>query len=141
MFKPVIEKRKHYFRDCKCGRSHTNKFIRGSFKYSEKGEAIFCAALLEHSDERHVWVSFITGKWPETNHNDCAVTCQVFAKDGERVFRIEDGQDSPFELSDIFDCYQVSREQVIAVDGAKDWFISTYLSLFETDEEIGLYLR
>ena len=47
----------------------------------------------------------------------------------------------PFISEDIFDCYKVTREQVLAVEGAKEWFIETYLELFKTDDEIGNYLK
>tara|TARA_Y100000034_G_scaffold130534_1_gene189227 strand:+ start:26 stop:457 length:432 start_codon:yes stop_codon:yes gene_type:complete len=139
-FEPNIESRKEYFRDCKCGREHENKFIRGMFNYSEEGQTIFCAALLEHSDEKHIWLSFLTGEWPNTGQEDCAVTCHIFLSEKGRHFSIANGEDSPFEADDVFECYQVTREQVLAVDGAKDWFIETYLALFEHESEIGNYL-
>jgi hypothetical protein len=136
----MIENRKEYYRKCKCGRDHENKFIRGMFKYSDEDETAFCLAMLEHQNERHIWLSFITGEWPNTNQEDCAVTCHIYTNEKGRVFTIQNGEDSPFSNDDIFDCYQVTREQVLAVNGAKEWFIDTYLSLFKTDEEIGNYL-
>ena len=54
---------------------------------------------------------------------------------------IKDSSSSPFTSSEIFDCYPVTREQVLDQDGAKDWFIKTYLSLFEYDKEIGSYIN
>ena len=137
---PNIENRKEYYRECKCGRDHENKFIRGMFNYCKDGQAAFCAALLEHNNERHVWLTFITGEWPNTGEDDCAVTCHIYANDEGRVFTIKNGEESPFISDDVFDCYQVTREQVLAVDGAKQWFIDTYLGLFKVDEEIGDYL-
>ena len=140
VYKLSIERRKEYYRLCKCGRDHENKFIRGVFKYAEDSETIFCAALLEHHNERHVWLSFITGEWPNTEEEDCAVTCHIYTNDKGQVFLVQNGEDSPFLSTDVLDCYQVTRDQVLAVDGAKEWFIDTYLSLFKTDTEIGNYL-
>lgn len=138
---PYIEKRKAYSRNCNCGRDHENKFIRGMFHYSETGETIFCVALLEHQNEKHIWLSFITGEWPGTGRDDCAVTARIYINDGQQIFAIANGDSSPFDSDDVFGCYQVTREQVLAVDGAKDWFINTYLQLFEVDSEIGSYLE
>jgi hypothetical protein len=135
-FTPYIQKRKEFYRMCKCGRKHENKYIYGVLNYAEDSETIFCVALLEHKNDRHIWLTFITGEWPETNHEDCAVTAHIHANDEGKVFTIKDGQDSPFLSKDIFECYQVTREQVISVSGAKEWFIGTYLSLFKTDNEI-----
>ena len=139
-FEPNIENRKEYFRNCKCGREHENKFIRGMFNYSEEGQTIFCAALFEHSSEKHIWLTFLTGEWPDTGQEDCAVTCHIYLSEKGRHFSIVSGEDSPFEADDIFECYQVTRDQVLAVEGAKDWFIETYLSLFKYENEIGTYL-
>ena len=140
-FVPNIENRKEYYRICKCGRDHENKYIRGLFNYSEDDTTGFCAALIEHQNDRHVWVSFITGEWPNVGHEDCAVTSNIYLSEKGRHFSIQDGDPSPFIYEDIFDCYKVTREQVLAVEGAKEWFIETYLELFKTDDEIGNYLK
>ena len=140
-FEPYIENRKEYFRKCKCGRDHENKFIRGMFHYAKDSYTGFCAALLEHQEEKHIWLSFITGEWPNANEEDCVVTCHISLSEKGWHFSIADGESSPFETVDIFECYQVSRNQVLAVNGAKEWFINTYLSLFEADPEIGNYLK
>ena len=140
-FIPNIENRKEYYRLCECGRDHENKFIRGFFNYSEDNTAGFCAALIEHQNVKHVWLSFITGEWPNVGYEDCAVTSDIYLSKSGRVFSIKDGTPSPFIADDIFDCYQVTRDQVLVVEGAKEWFIETYLELFNTDDEIGSYLE
>jgi hypothetical protein len=138
---PRIEKRNEFSRPCNCGRDHKITIIRGMFYYAEDHHVAFCAGLLEHSGDKHVWLSFITGEWPETYHPDCYVTSDIWATDGGRIMRIEDSTSSPFESSEVFDCYPVTREQVLEVEGAKEWFINTYLKLFDTDDAIGVFLE
>ena len=126
---------------CKCGRNHENKFIRGYLNYSEGREVVFCCTLLEHQNNRHIWLSLITGEWPGTGKEDCAVTAHIFMRDEERHFLISDGEAGPFEPDDIFDAYQVKREEVLAVNGAKEWFIETYLKLFSLEKEMDGYFQ
>ena len=139
-FEPYIEKRKESYRPCNCGRDHDMKIIRGVFNYADGSNTIFCVGLIEHQDDRHVWVTFITGEWPGTNEEDCFVTSHVWLTPDNRIMRIEDSSSSPFDSEEVFDCFPVTREQVLAQDGAKDWFINTYLALFECDKEIGGYI-
>ena len=140
-FHPYIENRSESFRKCDCGKDHDIKIINGMFYYIESNYVAFCVALIEHSKERHVWVSFITGEWPETNHEDCYVTSHIWSNPEGRIMLIEDSSSSPFSEKDICESYPVTREQVLAQEGAKEWFIETYLSLFEVDEEIGEYIE
>jgi len=140
-FEPSIENRKESYRPCDCGRDHDMKIIRGIFNYAESSNVIFCVGLIEHQDDRHVWVSFITGEWPGTGQQDCFVTSHIWLTPENRIMKIKDSSSSPFNNDETFDCYPVTREQVFAQDGAKDWFIATYLSLFEHDNEIGEYLN
>jgi hypothetical protein len=139
-FVPYIEKRKELFRPCNCGRDHDLKIIRGVFHYSDTNHTVFCVGLIEHHRDQHVWVSFITGEWPNTQEADCYVTSHIWSSAEGRIMKIEDSSSSPFEAEDVFECYPVTREQVLAVAGAKEWFIKTYLALFECDSEIGKYI-
>ncbi len=111
------------------------------FHYTDDNHVAFCAGLLEHSGDKHVWLSFITGEWPETNHPSCYVTSDIWVTDDGRVMRIEDSISSPFEASEVFESYPVTREQVLAVKGAQEWFIKTYLKLFDADGVIGGFLE
>jgi hypothetical protein len=137
---PRIESRSERSRPCNCGRDHPVTIIRGMFHYAGDHHAGFCAGLLEHRGSRHVWLSFITGEWPGTDHPDCYVTCDIWANEEGRIMRIEDGTASPFEPGEVFDAYPVTREQVLAVEGAPEWFIDTYLKLFDADSAIGGFL-
>ena len=140
-FEPYIETRKESFRKCNCGEDHKIKIIHGMLHYSEENHVAFAVALIEHKKERHLWVSFITGEWPGTNHEDCYVTSHVWANPEGRVMEIKDSTSSPFEEKDVFESYPVTREQVLTQEGAKEWFINTYLLLFEIDNEIGGYIE
>ena len=111
------------------------------FHYSEENQVGATVALIEHSGEKHVWISFITGEWPETGHEDCYVTSHIWSNEEGRIMKIEDSLSSPFTSGEIYDCYPVTREQVLAQEGAKEWFIRTYLELFENDKEIGAYVE
>ncbi|MCP4628953.1 MAG: hypothetical protein GY850_36415 [bacterium] len=140
-FEPYIENRSELFRKCNCGEDHDIKIIQGLFYYSEQDYVAFSVALIEHSNEKHIWVSFITGEWPDTNEPDCYVTAHIWSDKENRIMQITDSVKSPFGVKEIFECYPVTREQVIAVDGAKDWFINTYLQLFQVDHEIGNFIE
>lgn len=140
-FVPYIENRKEWFRPCNCGRDHQIKIVQGLFHYGETHEAIFCAGLVNHQENRHVWISFVVGDWPNTGETDCYVTADVWLNREGQTMRIEDSNASPFDATDVAQAYPVTRDQVLAVDGAKEWIIDTYLSLFEQDEEINSFLR
>ena len=116
------------------------KIIRGMFHYGEGQSTAAFAGLIEHDDDRHVWLSFLTGEWPGTNAPDCQVSAHIWRSSDELIMRIEDSTSSPFEAAEVFDSYPVSRDQVLAVDGGKEWFIDTYLKLFESDAEIGSFI-
>tara|TARA_B100000700_G_scaffold168934_1_gene186570 strand:- start:2150 stop:2584 length:435 start_codon:yes stop_codon:yes gene_type:complete len=137
-----IEKRSEYREISDKTQGLHNKFIRGMFNYGDGYQVAYCACLHDHNNLKTVWISFITGEWPHTGQTDCAVTCAVYrTEDNDQAFIIKDGEESPFTNDDIFGAYRVTREQVLAVDGAKQWFIDTYLALFETDKMIGSYLE
>ncbi len=140
-FKQYIKNRKESFRQCNCGEDHLIRIIQGMFHYAEDNNVAFCVALIDHQNEKHVWVSFITGEWPNTNHKDCYVSSHIWSNEEDRIMKIKDSSSSPFKSEDVFDCFPVSREQVLAVDGAKEWFITTYLDLFAIDKEIGGFIE
>jgi len=140
-FRPYIENRNETLRKCNCGEDHQIKIISGMFHYSEENHVGAKIALIEHNNEKHIWISFITGEWPNTGHEDCYVTSHIWSDDEGRIMRIEDSSSSPFTNNEIYDCYPVTREQVLAQEGAKDWFIKTYLALFEGDEEVQRYIE
>ena len=140
-FAPYIENRKEHNRPCNCGRDHDMKIVRGIFNYAEGSNTIFCVGLIEHQNDRHVWISFITGEWPGTNKADCFVTSHVWLTPENRIMKIVDSSSSPFEKEEVFNCYPVTRDQVLAQRGAKEWFIKTYQALFECDSEISNYIN
>lgn len=140
-FKSYIESRHEAYRPCNCGRDHDMKIIQGMFFYAENSSTAFCVGLIEHQNDKHVWISFVTGEWPGTDQSDCYVTAHLWLTPDDRIMKIEDSANSPFDNDEVFGCYPVTREQVMAVNGAKDWFINTYLQLFEVDSEIGSYLN
>jgi len=139
-FKPKIESVSSYSRQCHCGKDHEVEIIRGTLHYDVANETIFCAGLLEHKNEKHIWLSFITGEWPNTYQPDCCVTAPIWLSNGEQLMKIESGSSSPFNSEDIFECFPVTRDQVLAVNGAKDWIVKVYLLLFELENRIGAYL-
>ena len=139
-FNPYIENRHETTRKCNCGEDHFVKLVRGILHYDEGKNVVICVGMLEHQGERHVWISFITGEWPGTGEESCSVTIHVWNNNEGRIMEIKDGESSPFDKEEIFDSYRVKREEVLAVDGAKEWVINTYLKLFSVDNEINDYL-
>ena len=111
------------------------------FHYSSSDHTAYCVALIDHADEKHIWVSFITGEWPNTGNPDCYVTYHVWSNSDGIIMEIKDSAESPFEKGEVFDSYPVTRDQVLAVDGAKEWVINTYLQLFENDSEVGTFIE
>ena len=140
VFQSFIENRSETSRKCNCSEDHEIKIINGIFHYSGENHVCAAIALIEHFGQKHIWVSPITGEWPGTGHEDCYVTSHIWTSDSEKMMHIEDSLASPFTSSEIFDFYPVTREQVLAQEGAKEWFIDTYLALFESDKEIGGFL-
>ena len=140
-FIPYLEKVSKKSRPCTCGENHDLIIIQGALHYAEAAETIFVAGLAEHNGEKHIWLSFITGEWPNTNQADCYVTCHVWKNFDQQIMQIENATEAPFLPAEVFNCYPVSREQVFSVEGAKEWYIKVYLLLFELNQEIGTYIK
>jgi len=139
-FTPYLENRRESSRLCQCGCQHALKLIQGVFHYAEGAHSVFSVALIEHHGQRHLWVSLITGEWPGTGAENCYVSAHVWLDGENRHMRIEDSSDAPFMASEVFEAYPATRDQVMAVEGAKDWFVYTYQALLSADPEMGGYV-
>lgn len=137
---PEVIEREEFFEKCDCGEDHENKFIEGLLLVDDNNKFEFTAALLNHDEDKHVWMCIFLNGCKEITDSACYVTAHIFMNDSGVCFSIQDGDRSPFSKLYEDDIYRVSREEAISVDGLKDAFVFWYQSLFKADTEIGSYL-
>ena len=114
---------------CPCGTGHEFQVFWGSLRYSPDYEVKFVAAHLEHSDSGpHVWFLLGSGPWVQGDDRNCWVTMHLYLDDQENVItRIEDPEESPLWSSRNLEYRYLTREEVLAQNGAKEWAIGRRL--------------
>ncbi len=135
-----IEDRDVFYRDCDCGENHEVKFITGVLCKENGGETDFSVALINHQDSKHIWLSFILQSCKGICESLCSFTSHIYIAEDGVAYSIQNASKSPFQPEDIFEAYDVSRDEVLKEDGLKESLIDEYQLLFKTDKEIGLFL-
>ena len=114
----------------------------GTLRYSGDYEVVFVAAHLVHGDSGpHVWFMLGSGPWFEDARN-CWVTMHLYIDDDDNVVtRIEDPEESPLWPSRNREFRYLSREEVLAKDGAKEWAIGRRLDFENHHSPTEQFLR
>ena len=135
-----IESRSTKTRKCKCGLGHNTEIIYGIFHYAEENYVGYTASLTEHDGEKHLWVGFITGAWEGVENPSCCILIHLYIVEDNLQMDIGHGDYMPFTNEEIFDSEVITRDQVLAQPGAKEWLIETYQSLLSADIKLWEYL-
>jgi len=136
----VIQEREEFFVKCDCSEEHENKFVEGVFINEDKVQVEFSVALINHDEDRDIWLAIFLDGCKEVTNSHCMLTAHIYIKDSNVCFSIQDAERSPFKLAYENDLYCISREEALSVDGLKDALFYWYKSIFKTDKGIGLFL-
>jgi hypothetical protein len=128
---------------CHCGCGQEFPVFFGRLRYSDDYELVFVAAHLVHGNSGpHVWFTLGSGPWFDDDNRNCWVTMHIYVDDDDNVVtRIEDPEESPFWPSRNQEYRYLSREEVLALDGAKDWAIGRRLHFVNHHSATSQFLR
>jgi hypothetical protein len=128
---------------CPCGCGQVFPVFFGSLRYNPDYELKFVAAHLVHCDsDPHVWFLLGSGPWFQGDDRNCWVTMHLYVDDdGNVVTRIEDPEESPLWPSRNQAYRYLSREEVLAQNGAKEWAIGRRLDFENHHSPTGQFLR
>ena len=88
----------------------------------------------------NMWLMLHTGPW-EGYKKDCAVIIHSVV-DGEGITSfIKNHSDSPWKEVSIKELHFLTRDEVLAQEGAKYWVFETYEHFSEGVEEVDSFLR
>ena len=130
-------------RQCLCGCGQVFPVFWGNLRYNTDYEVKFVAAHLVHRDSGpHVWFLLGSGPWFQGDDRNCWVTMHLYVDDdGNVVTRIEDPEESPLWPSRNQAYRYLSREEVLAQDGAKEWAIGRRLDFENHHSPTEQFLR
>ena len=135
----TLQKEDKWACPCGCGRlfpRHT-----GMIHYSESGEAVYRAHLLEEvKGEPHLWLLLGTGSWLEGESSGSWITVHSWTGDGQITARVEDPEKSPFTTKDAFEERLLTRDEVFAQPGGKEWVFHCHDLIVENHPEVARFL-
>jgi hypothetical protein len=121
-------------RPCGCGARVSS--ISGSV---ENGSTpVFRALLMSQCATPHLWVMLVTGPW-EGRTKDCAVVIRSLRDENGIHSSLESVESSPWR-NDALDLHPLSRDEVLAVPGAREWVFETWDILTTGQHEIAEFL-
>ena len=126
---------------CPCGCKRTFPRHTGMVHYSDSGEAVYRAHLLEETEgDPHLWLLLGTGSWLEDEPLGSWITVHSWTGNGQVIARIEDPEKSPFTSEDAFDERLLSREEVFSQQGGKEWVFRCHDLIVENHPEVSGFL-
>ncbi len=126
---------------CPCGCERSFPRHSGMLHYSASGQAVYRAHLLEETiGEPHLWLLLGTGSWLEDEPLGSWITVHSWTGNGQATARIEDPEKSPFTCEDSFEERLLTREEVLAQPGGKEWVFRCYDLIVENHPEVSRFL-
>lgn len=115
-------------RICPCGCNQEVPVYVGKLRYGSDNFTEFAVTHMEHcSSGPHVWLVLGTGPWFADDDRNCWLTLHLHS-DGENIAtRISDPEDSPFWRWNTDDDRYLTRNEVFAQNGGKEWAIDRRL--------------
>lgn len=137
---PSITEREEFWFPCDCGEEHSNKFIEGLFETENDNSREFTVALLNHNEEKHIWLAVFMNGCQGITESPCFLSAHIYLNEGTLCFSIQDAEKSPFTNVYEDNLYRISREEILAAEGLKDAIATFYQDISKVDMEIGLFL-
>lgn len=137
-----IEKIDYETKVCPCGCEQKVPVFVGELRYLGENFVNFAVTHMEHcSSGPHVWLALGTGPWFADDERNCWVTLHLYTDDENVVTRISDPEDSPFwRWRRDADRY-LTRDEVLAQAGGKEWAIDRRLDFEEHHRATGDFLH
>jgi hypothetical protein len=107
---------------CPCGCGSNIDIVEGRYEYQESCNVVFRSALFPcKSGEQHVWTQLGSGPWNEGDSRDCWITLHTWADSENLSTNLAEHSDSPFIV--LFETKErtLTREEVFAQPGGKEW--------------------
>ena len=126
---------------CPCGCGQSIKFLSGILNYEISRRAVFRTCLLQCKENGpHVWSQLGTGPWIENDARDCWVTLHTWVHDENLITRVEDPENSPFPNTYENDERLLTRQEVLAQAGGKEWAFATHDILTAEHDAISSFI-
>jgi hypothetical protein len=132
-----VEARKEV--SCPCGCERKVPLITGVIE-TEGACPFFRAYLMNDGSGANMWLMLHTGPW-EGFQKDCAVIIHSVVEDEGITSNLKSQSASPWKEVSIEELHFLSRKEVLAQDGAKDWVFETYEYFSKGVEEVDSFLR
>ena len=126
---------------CPCGCGQQFPVFTGNLDYGSDKFVVFQAAHLSHKDSGpHVWLQFRNGPWSESDTRDSWTTLHLWMEDGRVLTSIRDPDESPFWHTRSTKFRYLTREEVLAKGGAKEWAIARRLEFVKQHQATSDFL-
>lgn len=127
---------------CPCGCAKEFPRHTGILHYAEGAHAVYRASLmLEIEADPHLWVLFGTGPWFANDLRGCWLALHSWqSSDGTLSTRIENPENSPFRKDDAFGERLLTKDEVIAQQGAADWAFACNDLLVSTHPAVSAFV-
>jgi hypothetical protein len=127
---------------CPCGCGNTFPVYSGRVRYGADLSASFSVAHILHCpDGATAWLHLRSGSWFDDDDRNCWVTMQLFADSENVVTTIRDPESSPLWPSRDHSERYLSRAEVLAQNGGKEWAINCRLGIEEHHAPTQQFLR
>jgi hypothetical protein len=126
---------------CTCGCGNVFPLYSGLLSYGSGNEVAFRAAHLSHQDSGpHLWLLLGSGPWFQDDARGCWLTLHSWIASEGVVAKVEEPVRSPFTARHAFEERRLSREEVLAQDGALEWAIERREELLQLHPESSRFL-
>ncbi len=128
--------------ECPCGCGNSFPIYSGRLNYGQEQSIRFSVAHMLHcSKGATAWLHLCSGSWFADDDRNCWVTMQLWADKNEVATTIKDPQESPLWLARAASDRYLTREEVLAQQGGKNWAIDRRLEIEEQHAETRQYLQ
>lgn len=142
MGSPLFTNQKADQWQCPCGCERSFPRHTGMLHYSESGEAVYRAHLLEEAKgEPHLWLLLGTGSWLEDEPLGSWIAVHSWIGNGQITARVEDPEKSPFTSGDVFEERLLTRDEVFAQPGGREWVFLCHDLIVENHPEVSRFLE
>lgn len=110
--------------ECRCGCGQSYPFFSGWLEYGESSALAFRAAHFVHSGQAaNFWLLLGTGPWITGEDTGCWAILKSWVDDDNLILKVEDVENSPFNVAEIFGERFLRRDEVFEQDGGFEWAI------------------
>jgi hypothetical protein len=94
----------------------------------------------ETKGDPHLWLLLGTGSWIDGEAMGSWITVHSWIGDGQIIARVEDPEGSPFKDADAFDERFLTRSEVFAQPGGKEWVFRCHDLIVQNHQSVSRFL-